>query len=161
MPKKPIAYTSDSDVANMIADRLLTLSDKGITQQEVAELAGYDKPNVLNMFKSGKTRVPLNRAVPLAKALDVDPAIFLMMVFKEYHPELYDVMKELIPETGLKSEAAVRVARMIDKISADSKLMLAPDRVSDKDLESALLPIVSIMTVSRDGQHIERTRPSK
>lgn len=50
-------------VADFIADRLAE-SDK--TQREIAEECGFEKPNIITMFKNGTTKLPLNRIGPLA-----------------------------------------------------------------------------------------------
>ena len=63
-------------IADFIADRLAE-SDK--TQREIAAECGFDKPNIITMFKNGSTKVPLNRIGALAKALDADPAHMLRL----------------------------------------------------------------------------------
>ena len=71
-------------VADFIADRLAE-SDK--TQREIAQECGFEKPNIITMFKQGATKIPLNRIGALAKAIDVDPAHLLRLAMKEYMPE--------------------------------------------------------------------------
>jgi plasmid maintenance system antidote protein VapI len=70
MPKPVTPVT----VAEFIADRLANI-DK--TQREVAEACGFDQPQIITLFKQGRTKVPFDRVGPLAKALDVDPAHLL------------------------------------------------------------------------------------
>lgn len=155
MPKKPITYTTDSAVANLISTRLAILADRGMEQKEVALAMGYDKPNVVNMFKSGATRVPLNRAPACAQALGIDSLQFLMMCLKEYKPEIYDVFEPLLREKGGSSETALRIAQRIDAIASAGNLLLAPDRITDEDLDATLEPLVRKLTVATDGAHHE------
>ena len=59
----------------------------GKSQVEIASELGYDKPNIITMFKQGRTRIPLDKVGPLAKALEIDPALLLKKVMGEYMPE--------------------------------------------------------------------------
>jgi len=36
----------------------------GVPQTEIAEKLGYDKPNIITMFKQGKTKIPMNKIAP-------------------------------------------------------------------------------------------------
>lgn len=67
-------------------DNQITMSSK--TQIQIAEEIGYDKPNIITMVKQGKTRLPVNKIVPMAKALGIDPVYFTRLVLQEYQPEL-------------------------------------------------------------------------
>jgi transcriptional regulator with XRE-family HTH domain len=58
-----------------------------LTQQEVAIKLGYSNPNIITMFKQGTTRVPLDKVVPLARALDLDPGELLREWFATYTPD--------------------------------------------------------------------------
>ena len=51
-------------VAEFIAAQI-AMSDK--TQREIALALGYDKPNIITMFKQGLTKIPLNKVAPLAR----------------------------------------------------------------------------------------------
>ena len=56
-------------------ERLINDSDK--SQVRLSEELGYDNQNMITMIKQGKTRVPLEKVVPLARALDVDPSALI------------------------------------------------------------------------------------
>ncbi len=49
------------------------------TQADIAEEAGFMTPNRIAMFKSGASKVPLDRASALAMALDCGPARLLRL----------------------------------------------------------------------------------
>ena len=68
------------------------------TQVEIAEEAGYKKPNIITMFKMGDTRVPLSNVAKLAKALEVDPVAMTRMAIKEYEPEIWATISEVLGE---------------------------------------------------------------
>ena len=48
----------------------------GVSQKNLADQLGYDKPNIITMFKQGKTKVPLNKIAPIAKILGIDRVNF-------------------------------------------------------------------------------------
>ena len=73
--------------------RALDRSEK--SQKQVAYEAGFSKPNIITMFKQGKTRVPLHRVPALAKSLAVDSKSLMSMCLSEYHPELKKVLREV------------------------------------------------------------------
>ncbi|WP_421904475.1 helix-turn-helix domain-containing protein [Mameliella sp.] len=66
----------------------------GKTQKEIATDAGYDKPNVLSMMKTGVTKIPVDRAPAIARACGVDPKIMLRIVMEEYHPDIWEVLAD-------------------------------------------------------------------
>jgi transcriptional regulator with XRE-family HTH domain len=56
------------------------------TQAEVAKAAGFPRPNMLSMIKTGKARLPLERVPALAEALEIDPALLFRLVLAENWP---------------------------------------------------------------------------
>lgn len=67
----------------------------GKSQTEIAQQAGFDKPNVITMIKQGKTKVPLNKIGSMAKALEIDPVHFMRMCLNEYLPDLADTIQQI------------------------------------------------------------------
>ena len=59
----------------------------GKSQKQIAEEAGFPKPNIITMFKQGTTKVPLEKIGKLAKALEVDPVHLLKLCLREYLPD--------------------------------------------------------------------------
>ncbi|MDR6539476.1 hypothetical protein [Variovorax soli] len=102
------SHPRTTTVAEFIADKLAE-SDR--TQREVAEQCGFENPNVITMFKTGATKLPLNRVGQLAKALNADPAHLLRLVMLEYAPETWEAI-----ETNLKS--TVLTANELDLVHA-------------------------------------------
>lgn len=54
---------------------------------QLADLLGYDHPNIISMFRSGKTRVPLAKVPALARALGLDARELLRAWFRAYQPD--------------------------------------------------------------------------
>lgn len=79
----------------------------GRSQKEISEDLGYDKPNIITMFKQGKTKLPINKVPGLAKSLGVDPVHFLRIVMSEYSPETWSVIDALVGRSLLSESEAV------------------------------------------------------
>lgn len=84
----------------------------GIPQIEIAERLGYDKPNIITMFKQGKTKIPMNKIAPLAKVLGIDPVHLLRMAMLEYSPETWEVLESLLGQRMI-SETEQRVLALV------------------------------------------------
>lgn len=95
---------SKSNVAAYLANQLEVC---GKSQKEVASDAGYERPNIMTMFKQGATRIPVDKAPAIAKAIGVDPAFFIRMVLAEYHPEMLKAIEETMGGLHSKHEAAL------------------------------------------------------
>ena len=77
--KKPY---EDTRLAKYLEQRVLELRPKK-TQAEIAEEAGFMNANMIAMFKSGSSKVPLDRVPALAIALDCDPALLLRLALEQ------------------------------------------------------------------------------
>ena len=59
-----------------------------ISVRDVAAAAGYERPNIFSMFRSGETKIPIDRAFAMARALKIDEAHFMRLVMKQHWPEV-------------------------------------------------------------------------
>jgi len=90
-PRRPPAIQAFVDT---IAD-LLTRTE--LSQIHIARKLGYVNPNIITMFKQGRTRVPSEKVVPLARVLGQDPEMMLRQWFLAYMPEtLPDIENHLV-----------------------------------------------------------------
>ena len=96
-PRMRYAY-EDSSIAVFLTDRIATVKKN---QREIAREIGYDKPNMISMFKSGATKVPLEKIPQLAKALDVDPIHLFRLGLDQYWPELKETIAGMFDQGGL------------------------------------------------------------
>lgn len=128
--RKTILHTT---VAEFIADKLAE-SDK--TQREIAEECGFENPNIITMFKTGATKLPLNRIGPLAKAIDIDPAHLLRLVMLEYAPDTWEAIENIMQSTLLTANE-LELVRAYRQVTGDSD---AKAMVVDRD---AVLAIVA------------------
>lgn len=58
------------------------------TQRELAAKLGYERPNIITMFKQGTTRLPAGKVALLAEATGEDPVELIRMWLEEYEPDL-------------------------------------------------------------------------
>ncbi len=77
----------------------LQIAVSGVAQKDIAEALGYENPNVITMFKQGKTKLPINKVGPLAKVLGVDPVHLLRLVMTEYCPDTFQAIQHLIGQS--------------------------------------------------------------
>lgn len=114
----------------------LQIAVSGVSQKEIAEALGYDNPNVITMFKQGKTKVPLNKVGPLATVLGVDPVHLLRLVMTEYCPDTWQAIQHLIGRS-LISTNEMALIEVVRKACGAVDLEL-----KDKAERSALAAIV-------------------
>lgn len=62
--------------------RILELRPRKI-QLEIAKEAGFLNPNMLSLLKSGACKLPLDRVVSLAKALECDPVLLFTLAVEQ------------------------------------------------------------------------------
>lgn len=98
----------------------------GKSQREIAHEIGYDNPNIITMFKQGRTKVPLNQVGALAGALGVNPAHFMRMVLGEYMPETWEAVERALGRMILSEdeERLIRTYREM-QITNDAVNILA------------------------------------
>lgn len=78
-----------------------------VKQSDMATELGYDKPNMITMFKQGKTKVPLDKVTKLAKVLDIDPKMLLRRWMIEYDPSMLKILEEYFGENITKNELQI------------------------------------------------------
>lgn len=103
-------------VAEYLADKLAA-TDK--TQRQIAEECGFDNPNIITMFKTGQTKLPINRIGPLAKALDADPVHLLRMVMLEYMPDVWTSVEDIMKSTILTANE-LELVRAFREVTGDA-----------------------------------------
>jgi hypothetical protein len=67
------------------------------TQKEIARDAGFSRPNILSMLKTGETKMPVARVPAPSRALNVPAAELLRLCLSEYEPEILKVIDEVLP----------------------------------------------------------------
>jgi transcriptional regulator with XRE-family HTH domain len=103
---KPGMPFAGSAIAKYIDKKIDEL--KGVrTQREIAAEIGYDKPNLISMFKRGEARVPLDKIPLLAKALGVDPAHMFRLALEQYWPDRSEIIAKLFGRLASENEEEI------------------------------------------------------
>lgn len=110
-PNRPGHPHANSALARFIDKRVDELRGSK-TQREIAAEAGFARPNILSMLKSGETAVPLARVPALARALDVDAGHLFRLGMADAWPELAPVIDEVF---GRRMASANECAIFLEK----------------------------------------------
>lgn len=79
------------------ADQLAkAIEASGMTHREIADRVGINHVSAISMMIQGITRVPLQRIPALAQTLGMNERAFLVLAIKEYHPDVYEVLVDLL-----------------------------------------------------------------
>jgi transcriptional regulator with XRE-family HTH domain len=65
---------------------------KGLSQRNLAELIGTDYYTFISQLETGRGRIPPDRYVAWAKALELDPKDFVKNLMKFYDPITYNIL---------------------------------------------------------------------
>lgn len=88
-------------VARFVEERLQII---GITQREVAEKAGFEKPNMITMIKQGRTKLPMAKIGPFAEAIEVDSVELFQLCMSTYYPETWKALEPFMASSVTKDE---------------------------------------------------------
>jgi hypothetical protein len=83
------------------------INSSPIKQSDIAEELGFEKANVITMFKQGKTRVPLPKVPGFAKILGLDPKAMMKMAMLEYNPELFRAVEQVFGSLVTHNEKVI------------------------------------------------------
>lgn len=102
-------------VAQILDDAIV--ANPQIKQKTIAEAAGFEKPNVIYMFKRGLSKIPLDKAGRVASAVGLDPREFWYKCLKEYLPEVFKEFESINKQPVLTStEISFIKAARINKL---------------------------------------------
>jgi transcriptional regulator with XRE-family HTH domain len=156
--------SSDFPLANGAATRMLAegLEAKvNFTQRALAQALGYKSSVVVSHMASGRAPIPIDRAVEIAEALDLDKGAFLLAVLEQRYPNTD--FRGLLPESSgvtqpsfesdgdrsLLNTLEIIAGKKLSRLPED-KLAIVRDVLSDRDpgrrwLTLPELPIVEEM----------------
>ncbi|MGO9773597.1 MAG: helix-turn-helix domain-containing protein [Roseiarcus sp.] len=105
-PTKPGMPFANSAIAKFLDTQIDNL--KGVkTQREIAGEIGYDKPNMISMFKRGEAMVPLEKIPLLAKALGVDAGHLFRLALEQYWPGEAKLILDIFGRTATENEETI------------------------------------------------------
>jgi transcriptional regulator with XRE-family HTH domain len=91
-------------IADYITRQIDIQTSSGKSQREIAAAIGYEKPNILSMFKSGDAKIPLDKIPKFAKALNVDAAFLFRLAIQQYWADDLDTVAEIFGTVLTKNE---------------------------------------------------------
>ena len=74
------------------------------TQRQIAEEVGFKIPNMISMLKNGDSKVPLDKIVLLARALDADAGHLLRLGLEQYWEGFGDVIAQIFGHIASTNE---------------------------------------------------------
>ena len=114
-PRAGMPY-AEMPLAEYLDKQIAVQQSLGKSQRQIATETGYDKPNMISMFKRGEAKVPLDRVPALAKSLNVDPALVFRLAMMQYWPNLQPVIAEIFGTVLTDNERRmIEVARAATK----------------------------------------------
>lgn len=67
---------------------------RGLSQRQVAKLVGTEYYTFVSQLETGRGRIPPDRYLDWAKALDVEPREFVRALMRYYDPVTYGILFE-------------------------------------------------------------------
>jgi hypothetical protein len=112
-----------------VAEYLATQIDLcGKTQMEIAREVGFEKPNVITMFKQGKSKLPISRVGKMAKALGVDPFFLYELVMREYEPDTWTAIESDVMRGSRLTLSEREVLKLMQLSGASDATLSSEDR---------------------------------
>jgi transcriptional regulator with XRE-family HTH domain len=121
---------ADSPIAEYLTKQIEISVGMGKNQREIAQEIGYDKPNMISMFKRGEAKVPLDKIPLLARSLNIDAAFLFRLALQQYWPNEHKMIAEIFGTVLTRNEA-----KIINHIRTITK---GSDPDLSRDLESKL-----------------------
>jgi DNA-binding Xre family transcriptional regulator len=123
-PQKTIKTGETFALAEWFNKNVDHLTD--LTNEELAAKLGYTRPNIISMWRTGRTKIPLDRLAPLCDALKVDLAYLLPLWIEQYggaeaNARVLKVLRNTVSDSEM---ALVETAR---QITAGRDFALKPD----------------------------------
>lgn len=84
-----INYKNLTDPGAIVAQRRQDLS---LSQAELATKLRYANVNFISMMESGRSKVPIERALDVANMLEVEPRWFIERVIQDRYPKIAHVI---------------------------------------------------------------------
>lgn len=82
--------------ATKYLDKHMTKLQGRKNRKEIAAEAGFPQPNILSMLRGGEAKIPIDRTISLAKAIEGDPGHFFKLVLEQqYSPDFVALIDEV------------------------------------------------------------------
>jgi transcriptional regulator with XRE-family HTH domain len=106
--KRPTRSLADLPLHELITYQVeLQKRMHGKTQADIAREVGYDKPNMIAMWKAGTAKIPLDKVPQAAKALGMDPAFLFRLAMSQYWPDAAETIAHVFGTVLTENEKAL------------------------------------------------------
>ena len=146
----------------MYIEQQLALCDR--PQKDVAADCGYENANVIAMFKSGTTKVPIAKVKVLAAALRVDVTYLFRLVMQEYQPEGWAAMVSIFGRDKFITSNEMALVRFVRKFAGGDcidltdrnntlELQVVIEDCAAHDLGKAEAAVAALNRLPSNGRH--------
>ncbi|RWB95671.1 MAG: XRE family transcriptional regulator [Mesorhizobium sp.] len=126
MTKTPTTGPYASSAATKLIDKRIDALAGRKTQTDIAYEAGFARHNFVSMLKAGISKIPLDRVVSLAKALEVDPArLFRLALDQHFKEETAKTIAEIFGDVLTSNE--VEWIKFIREVTGDDDAPLTDE----------------------------------
>lgn len=150
---RPVETLHVGDTYALAAFLRENLNDRsGMTNQEIATELGYEKANIVPMWKTGKTRVPMDRLPDIARLMKIDVERLLGLWFEQYVSMHYQHGTAAVDERRRKVDQLAEIFRRVVSES-EMKGVEAMRRKTDGvvDLSKAQLDAIAFVSSSHEN----------
>jgi hypothetical protein len=155
-PKRLDGYPyADTDAAFMLASAIYrTKRERGISLRSLAKHLNYKQATVLSHMANGRIVVPLDRAAEIARAVELNPAEFLLAAVDQRSRGAADLLSSLagsgsVNENSFISELKLIAGHSVDSLSDDQKQVarevVADEKPQRRWLSLAELPVMHLL----------------
>ncbi len=149
-------------------EQQLALCDR--PQTEIASASGYINPNMITMLKKGRTKLPLAKVGAIAGALGIDASYLLRIAYREYEPEVWAVIEEVLSDDCLPTQGERDLIRYLRSTGGDSPMdFSAPENlrilgdalrhIERQDQAKAQAAVEALNRLPNNGRH-RRAHPA-
>lgn len=121
---KSVAKPQKSKIAEYVAREIDRIAPEK-SQKDIATELGYERPNIISMWKTGATSIPLEQILPLAEALGVDPVPMFRLALEEFWPEKDETIRKIFGH--IASEEEFKILKEIRKYTHNANPALTQD----------------------------------
>lgn len=116
----------DTRATRLLAQGLqLTMARKGVSLRQLGKDLGYKQAVVLSHMASGRVPIPIDRALVLADALELDSRAFLEAVIEQRHPDVdWSLIKEGGTDTTFALAAELTGGRDLEELNPGQRRVI-------------------------------------
>ncbi|CAN7686058.1 XRE family transcriptional regulator [Mesorhizobium amorphae] len=117
-----------SEIAKFLDKRIYELGHRK-SQRDIAREIGLTNDNVVSMMKNGRTKVPLDRVVSIAKALETEPRpLFVLALMQSGNEKDRAAFQEIVGEFTENEQEIIEVIRKFSN-GTDPKMSVVFRRI--------------------------------